>query len=54
MGELHILTKLGFNVQVQQPHGFMINYLKCLNMEDDEEFAQKAWNYMNDRCGNLG
>ncbi|RKO86687.1 cyclin-like protein [Blyttiomyces helicus] len=47
-GEIQILCKLGFNVQVQQPHGFMINYLRSLELTDDEELTQKAWNYMND------
>ncbi|KAI9104818.1 cyclin-like protein [Phlyctochytrium arcticum] len=47
-GELHILCKLGFNIQVQQPHGFMMNYLQGMNLVDNEELAQKAWNYMND------
>ncbi|TPX63989.1 hypothetical protein SpCBS45565_g06186 [Spizellomyces sp. 'palustris'] len=47
-GELHILCKLGFNVQVQQPHGFMMNYLQGMNVVDNEDLAQRAWNYMND------
>ncbi|KND01998.1 uncharacterized protein SPPG_02504 [Spizellomyces punctatus DAOM BR117] len=47
-GELHILCKLGFNVQVQQPHGFMMNYLQGMNMVDNEDLTQRAWNYMND------
>ncbi|KAJ3299431.1 hypothetical protein HK104_008937 [Borealophlyctis nickersoniae] len=47
-GELHILTKLGFNVQVQHPHGFMINYVQSLGLADDKELSQLAWNFMND------
>ncbi|KAI9365495.1 cyclin-like protein [Zopfochytrium polystomum] len=46
--ELQILVKLGFNVQVQHPHGFMINYLQSLDLSDDKDFAQLAWNYLND------
>ncbi|KAJ3078585.1 hypothetical protein HK102_004384 [Quaeritorhiza haematococci] len=47
--EINILAKLGFNVHVQHAYGFMINYLKILNLADNREFAQKAWNYLNDR-----
>jgi hypothetical protein len=47
--EIHILSKLGFNVHVQHPHGFMINYLQSLGLTDEKDFAQKSWNYLNDR-----
>ncbi len=47
--EISILGLLGFNVQVQHPHGFMINYLKSLELEDNHDLAQRAWNYLNDR-----
>ncbi|KAJ3149041.1 hypothetical protein HDU89_004043 [Geranomyces variabilis] len=47
-GEMRILCKLGFNVQVQQPHGFMINYMQSLDIAENEELAQTAWNYLND------
>ncbi|KAJ3022654.1 hypothetical protein HKX48_005584 [Thoreauomyces humboldtii] len=47
-GEMRILCKLGFNVQVQQPHGFMINYMQSLDIAENEELAQSAWNYLND------
>ncbi|KAI9208543.1 cyclin-like protein [Polychytrium aggregatum] len=47
--ESQILVKLGFNVHVQHPHGFMINYLRSLGMADNREMAQQAWNYVNDR-----
>ncbi|KAJ3179754.1 Cyclin-L1 [Gaertneriomyces sp. JEL0708] len=46
--ELHILVKLGFNVHVQHPHGFMINYLQSLGLAGNDKLAQMAWNYMND------
>ncbi|KAJ3053389.1 hypothetical protein HK097_004396 [Rhizophlyctis rosea] len=49
-GELQILTKLAFNVQVQHPHGFMINYLQALGLTSNEKLMQRAWNYMNDSC----
>ncbi|KAJ3045529.1 hypothetical protein HDV00_009186 [Rhizophlyctis rosea] len=47
-GELQILTKLAFNVQVQHPHGFMINYLQALGLTSNEALTQMAWSYMND------
>ncbi|KAI8820265.1 cyclin-L1, partial [Fimicolochytrium jonesii] len=47
-GEMRILCMLGFNVQVQQPHGFMINYLRSLDVAENEQLAQTAWNYLND------
>lgn len=31
-GEILLLTRLGFNVHVQHPYGFMINYLQALGM----------------------
>ncbi|TPX35757.1 hypothetical protein SmJEL517_g02009 [Synchytrium microbalum] len=48
MGEINILAKLGFNVRVEHPYGYMINYLQSLGLADDEEFSQMAWNYLND------
>ena len=47
--EIHILAKLGFNVRVQHPHGFMINYLQSLGLADNKQLTQMAWNYLNDR-----
>jgi hypothetical protein len=47
--EIHLLAKLGFNVHVQHPHGFMINYLQSLGLSDRADIAQTAWNYLNDR-----
>ncbi|TPX39511.1 hypothetical protein SeMB42_g06348 [Synchytrium endobioticum] len=46
--EINILAKLGFNVQVEHPYGYMINYLQSLGLSDDEEFSQIAWNFLND------
>ncbi|KAL2914273.1 hypothetical protein HK105_206219 [Polyrhizophydium stewartii] len=47
-GEMHLLAKLGFNVHVQHPHGFMINYLQSLDLTSNKELMQRAWNYLND------
>lgn len=52
--EISILGLLGFNVQVQHPHGFMINYLKSLELQDNHDLAQRAWNYLNDRYFSIG
>ncbi|KAJ1339002.1 hypothetical protein BSLG_006141 [Batrachochytrium salamandrivorans] len=47
-GEMSVLVKLGFNVQVQHPHGFLINYLQSLDLAHSNELVQRAWNYLND------
>ncbi|KAJ3282968.1 cyclin-like protein [Rhizoclosmatium globosum] len=48
--EIHILARLGFQVHVQHPHGFMVNYLQSLGLATGEhtEFAQYCWNCLND------
>ncbi|KAJ3138151.1 hypothetical protein HK100_000084 [Physocladia obscura] len=48
--EIAILARLGFNVNVQHPHGFMVNYLQSLGLASIEkkEFAQFCWNCLND------
>ncbi|ORX54488.1 cyclin-L1 [Hesseltinella vesiculosa] len=46
--EMHILKQLGFNVQVQLPYSLMINYLRILDLEEDEKIPTVAWNYLND------
>lgn len=46
--EMQILRKLGFIVHVQLPYNHMINYLRILGLEDDEEISKLAWNYLND------
>ncbi|KAJ1555456.1 Cyclin-L2 [Nowakowskiella sp. JEL0078] len=45
---MNILAKLGFNVHVQLPYGFLINYLKAFELDGDKRVVQKAWNYLND------
>ena len=47
-GEALLLRKLGFNVNVQLPYGILVNYLQILEVVDNAELAQRAWNYLND------
>jgi hypothetical protein len=49
MAERYILQQLGFSFYniMDHPHKFMLYYLKVL-ADDDKEFAQKAWAYLND------
>ena len=46
--ELDVLAKLGFDVHVQHPHGFLLNMLNALNLTSHQELVQLAWNYLND------
>lgn len=46
--ELKVLAKLAFNVHVQHPHGFLLNILNSLNLTQNKDFVQKAWNFLND------
>jgi hypothetical protein len=46
--EMQILRQLGFIVHVQLPYNHMINYLRILGLEDDEDISKRAWNYLND------
>lgn len=46
--EITILAKLAFNVHVEHPHGFLLNYISSLGLSEIPKFAQKALNYVND------
>jgi hypothetical protein len=46
--ELDVLAKLGFDVHVQHPHGFLLNMLNALNLTSNQDLVQLAWNYLND------
>ncbi|KAI8065301.1 cyclin-like protein [Gongronella butleri] len=46
--EMQILKQLGFNVQVRLPYSVMINYLRILDLEENDAVATLAWNYVND------
>jgi transcription initiation factor TFIIIB Brf1 subunit/transcription initiation factor TFIIB len=44
--ESHVLKELGFLVQVEHPHKFILSYLNVLG--GDNLFAQAAWSLVND------
>ncbi|KAI8902064.1 cyclin [Globomyces pollinis-pini] len=46
--EIEILAQLAFNVHVELPHGFMLNYLSSLELSDHPELPQIALNYLHD------
>lgn len=47
--ERHILKELGFSFYViEHPHKFILFYVKILALDHDRNFAQIAWNYLND------
>lgn len=46
--ERRVLKELGFCVHVKHPHKLIVLYLQVLGFEKNQEFMQKAWNYMND------
>ncbi|KAJ2653129.1 hypothetical protein IWW40_000783 [Coemansia sp. RSA 1250] len=48
MGEIQILRRLAFNVQVELPYGLLVNYLRSLELTDQTQVPQLAWNYLND------
>ncbi len=46
--EVLLLAKLAFNVHVEHPHGFLLNYMSSMELTI-QDFAQRALNYLNDR-----
>ncbi|KAJ2808847.1 hypothetical protein H4R20_000589 [Coemansia guatemalensis] len=48
IGEIQILRRLGFNVQVELPYGLLVNYMRSLELTDQPQLPQLAWNYLND------
>lgn len=46
--ERRVLKELGFCVHVKHPHKLIVMYLQVLGFEKNQQFMQKAWNYMND------
>jgi hypothetical protein len=47
--ELTVLAKLGFNVHVEHPHGYLLNYISAMELNEIPNFAQDAIDYLNDR-----
>ncbi|PIA13437.1 cyclin-like protein, partial [Coemansia reversa NRRL 1564] len=48
IGEIQILRRLGFNVQVELPYGLLVNYMRSLELTNQSHLPQLAWNYLND------
>lgn len=46
--EMHILKKLGFQVEVSLWYSLAINYLQILDLSREEEVSQRVWSYCND------
>ena len=45
---MHILQKLGFQVEVKLPYSLAINYLQILGLSRIDDVPQRVWNYCND------
>ena len=50
VAEMQLLKRVGFDVHVMLPYGTLVNYLRVLNLLDDEKACQMAWGYLNDAC----
>lgn len=48
VAEMQILKRLGFDVHVTLPYGTLINYLRVLELLENEEAVRVAWGYLND------
>ena len=46
--ERYLLKELGFSLNMDHPHRYILHYIQFLEMNEDTEFAQCAWNYIND------
>lgn len=47
--ERHLLKEMGFICHVEHPHKFISNYLAVLDVKENPELRQDAWNLANDR-----
>ena len=45
---MHILKKLGFEVEIKLWYSLAINYLQILGLSQHEDVPQQVWNYCND------
>lgn len=48
IAEMQILKRLGFQTQCQLPYGHLVNYLKVLELGENQVFASKCWGHLND------
>ncbi|ORY57404.1 cyclin-like protein, partial [Leucosporidium creatinivorum] len=48
IAEMQILKRLAFQTQCGLPYGHLVNYLKVLELTDDDEFVARCWGYVND------
>jgi len=48
LAERRVLKELGFCVHVKHPHKIIVIYLQQLGYNNDKDFVQMSWNYMND------
>ncbi|KNA06184.1 hypothetical protein SOVF_183400 [Spinacia oleracea] len=46
--ERHLLKEMGFICHVEHPHKFISNYLAVLDVKENPELRQDAWNLAND------
>lgn len=48
--EKEMLKRMGFQVYVEHPHKFLINYLRAMGLDSNKDVVQASWNFANDRC----
>lgn len=46
--EMHLLKRLGFQIEVQLPYSCLINYLNVLDLEKDRAVVQRCWSICTD------
>lgn len=48
IAEMQILKRLGFQTQTGLPYGHLVNYLRVLELIDDQDVVSRCWGYVND------
>lgn len=48
IGEMQVLKRLSFNVQVQHPYATLVPYAQMLGLVDREGVVECAWGFLND------